>query len=242
MSDPERFLSPGSDSTQLERELLGSVRDVGPQGDAKQRAWSGIAAGLGAATVIGAGTATGVASAGKTLTTSGIFAKVALAAAVTGAAVVGGYWVLRAPQTDSASRSAPSVAPLPVPAPAVTVAEPAESITPPEAPPTAVTPPRASAKRAAGTSAEMLAAESALLTQARAQLRGGDAKAAQATLERLRAEFPGGVLQQEREVLAIEVLAQRGDAAAARQRAQRFIKAHPKSPHNEALHRFLQEP
>ena len=76
--------------------------------------------------------------------------------------------------------------------------------------------------------------------QARAQLRSGDAKSARATLERLVREFPSGVLQQEREVLAIEVLAQRGDAAAAQQRAQRFIKAHPKSPHNEALRRFLQ--
>jgi len=50
------------------------------------------------------------------------------------------------------------------------------------------------------------------------------------------------VLGQEREVLAIEVLAAQGNAAAAKRRAQAFIAAYPKSPHSATLARFVAAP
>ncbi|HEX3855657.1 MAG TPA: tetratricopeptide repeat protein, partial [Polyangiaceae bacterium] len=89
---------------------------------------------------------------------------------------------------------------------------------------------------------DMLSAESALITQARAQLRNGDANAAQQLLRTLHKKFPKGMLRQEREVLAIEVLAARGNADAARQRARAFIAAHPESPHSAQLNRFADAP
>ena len=89
---------------------------------------------------------------------------------------------------------------------------------------------------------DRLSAESALLTQARAELRNGDAAAAQRSLNRLRTSFPKGVLGQEREVLAIEVLAAQGNAEAARRRAKAFILAFPKSPHSAQLSRFADAP
>jgi hypothetical protein len=92
------------------------------------------------------------------------------------------------------------------------------------------------------TRKDRLSAESALLTRARAELRNGNAAAAQQSLNRLRANFPHGVLGQEREVLTIEVLAARGNAEAARRRAQAFIAAYPKSPHNAQLSRFADTP
>jgi len=89
---------------------------------------------------------------------------------------------------------------------------------------------------------DMLSAESALLTQARAQLRNGDVNAAQQVLRTLHKKFPKGMLRQEREVLAIEVLAARGKKDAARQRAQAFVAAYPESPHSAQLSRFADAP
>jgi hypothetical protein len=107
--------------------------------------------------------------------------------------------------------------------------------------------PPASTDNAARPSSEQrrrdqLSAESALLTQARAELRRGDVRGAQQLLRRLRVEFPKGVLGQEREVLAIEVLAASGNAAAAKRRAEKFIAAHPESPHSAQLSRFTDTP
>jgi hypothetical protein len=93
-----------------------------------------------------------------------------------------------------------------------------------------------------GTGSARLTAESALLTAARAELRNGDAKAAQSTLARMQAEFPHGVLWQEREVLAIEALAADGKTEVAARRARAFIAAHPESPHSSQLGRFLAAP
>jgi outer membrane protein assembly factor BamD (BamD/ComL family) len=81
--------------------------------------------------------------------------------------------------------------------------------------------------------------ESALLTEARAELRSGDARASMATLDRLRAQFPKGVLAQEREVLGIEVLAALGDSQGASRKARAFSDAHPNSPHTAKLRRFI---
>jgi len=89
---------------------------------------------------------------------------------------------------------------------------------------------------------DMLSAESALLTQARAQLRNGDANAAEQLLRTLHKKFPKGMLRQEREVLAIEVLAARGNAGAAQRRARAFVLAHPESPHSAQLNRFADAP
>ena len=88
--------------------------------------------------------------------------------------------------------------------------------------------------------ADLLRAESALLTEARAQLRAGNAAMAQFLLERLQTQFPKGVLNQEREVLAIEVQYARGNVEGAKRRARAFVKAYPKSPHSTKLARFLQ--
>jgi predicted Zn-dependent protease len=89
---------------------------------------------------------------------------------------------------------------------------------------------------------DLLGAESALLTEARAELRRGDASAAQVTLDRLRSQFPKGVLVQERDVLAIEVSIARGNREAAKRMARAFVESYPKSPHSTKLRSFLEEP
>ncbi|HEX4334917.1 MAG TPA: hypothetical protein VH062_03325 [Polyangiaceae bacterium] len=89
---------------------------------------------------------------------------------------------------------------------------------------------------------DALATESALLTDARASLRSGDAAGALATLRRLDARAPHGVLRQEREVLAIQALAASGDRASAARRAAAFIEAYPNSPHVPSLRRLAGSP
>ncbi|HEX6765610.1 MAG TPA: hypothetical protein VF103_09040, partial [Polyangiaceae bacterium] len=104
MSDPERYSSPASGSDELERELLGSLRDVSPRGDAKDRVWQGIATRLAAVSVVGASAATAgsaaaasgsAGSAGSSLAGAGWVAKLALATAVTTGVVGGGFLAAR---------------------------------------------------------------------------------------------------------------------------------------------------
>jgi Outer membrane lipoprotein len=235
--DPERLLSASS-ADPLERELLGSVRHVGPPDGAKDRAWRGIAGQIAVVAAVGAATSSTAAAASKA--SAGVLAswafstKIALVAAG-GLALGGGYLALRSPEPAS-----PSVAPRAVVAP-VTQAAPAR----PEAPKDVVTPAEAAAVEDAPSHKleprrlDLLKAESALLTDARAQLRSGNPSAAQASLDKLQAQFPKGMLTQEREVLSIEVLYARGNVEGAKRRAKAFVKAYPKSPHSAKLSRFL---
>jgi outer membrane protein assembly factor BamD (BamD/ComL family) len=89
---------------------------------------------------------------------------------------------------------------------------------------------------------EALALESALVTQARADLKRGDPRAALATLQRLKRESPRGVLHQEREVLTVQALAAAGHKDAARARARAFIKSFPNSPHAPLLRSLASDP
>ena len=236
--DPERLLS-ASNAEPLERELLGSVRHVGPPEGAKDIAWRNIAgqiAVVAAASAVSTSTAAAAskASAG-TLASWALSTKIALVAAG-GLALGGGYLALRSevPSPGTAPRAvvapvtpaAPVVAPLPKPADVTPTPEvPAE-----EAP---------SGHKLMPRGPDALKAESKLLTDARAQLRSGNLAAAQASLDRLQAQFPKGMLTQEREVLAIEVAYARGNVDAAKRRAKAFVKAYPKSPHSAKLARFL---
>lgn len=89
------------------------------------------------------------------------------------------------------------------------------------------------------TRRSQLEAEASLLAKARSELRSGNSRAAEATLSQLQSTVPRGQMGQEREVLAVEVLAANGKMAAARRRARAFIAAHPGSPHSAKLERLV---
>jgi hypothetical protein len=237
--DPERLLSVSSGADPLERELLDSVRHVGPPGDAQDRAWRAIAGQIAVAAAVGTAASSTAAAASKagagTIASWALSSKLAVVALASGIAVGGGYLALREPESspklaprtrDSSVKVAPSVL-LPTPAPVVRS---------PEVAPVEDTPSR----KLEPHRLDSLKAESVLLMQARTQLRSGNPAAAQASLERLQAQFPRGVLAQEREVLAIDVLQARGNVEGAKRRARAFIKQYPKSPHSEKLARFLE--
>jgi hypothetical protein len=256
--DPKRLLSEHGESDARERELLASVRRVAPPAGAKDETWRAItvqlAAGAAATAASTASTATAKVGAGSLL--PGAFAGKAMLTVAAGSLAIGGYLAAQHAFAPVTPTPAPSRAPSALSAPAAHVTQPrpppAPTPTPmaarsptlaPASEPTPASVPGPAIRRAPSSARpDLLAAESALLTEARAQLRAGDVRAAQATLQRLRARFPHGELGQEREVLAIEVLSARGQASTARRRARAFVSAHPHSPHSATLTRFLDPP
>lgn len=123
----------------------------------------------------------------------------------------------------------PARPPSPSPATSVASAPPASSRESTPIAPTA----------SATTKVDALREENALLAQARQSLRQGDAPGALAKVESAKARFPNGALVQEREVLAIEALAQSGNSDAASRRATAFVQAFPSSPHASHVRTFV---
>ncbi|XXY45585.1 tetratricopeptide repeat protein [Sorangium sp. So ce269] len=245
MGDPERLLSARSGADPLARELLGSVRHVGPPGGAKERAWRGIASQLPVVGVAAGASAAAAKKAGVgSLLSSSTAVKAAAVLVSGGIALGGGYWALSSPAESPAPPRAAGPEQAPAVAPQAPVAAAREPAAPPEPRPEVSTEgePSRTPSGPKPTGTDLLRAESALLMEARAALRSGDAAAAAALLERLRVQFPKGVLRQEREVLAIDVLAARGNVQDAKRRAQAFVKQYPKSPHSAKLKRFLDQP
>jgi hypothetical protein len=240
-ADPKRWLSEGEGNA-IERELLASVFDARPPANAKDQAWRGIAASIAAGTVavsIAPAAAAATTKLGSTVLASTLLTKAVWTVAA-GSIAVGGYFAARETWPRAPERRARTVevaAPVELP----------KSIAAPEAVEPEATPVEASepeARRAAPRlkRRDPLTEESALLTRARAALRTGDAAGAERMLQRMGAEFPRGVLEQERQVLSIEVLAARGDTAAAKARAREFTRAHPTSPHTARLRSLLDTP
>jgi len=150
-----------------------------------------------------------------------------------------------APRKDEPSVVPPSAADAPPSsgAPPSSTAASTSSAAPIDAPP-ASTDASGAAAPAPGSPEERasrLREESDMLNQARAALRGGDTAGTMRLLEQARQKFPGGVLGQEREALAIEALAKSGARAEASSRAAAFIQAHPNSPHAARLQVFVQK-
>jgi hypothetical protein len=237
------------DDDEVERELLGSLRDVGPSPSAKHETWKRIALSTAAVATIGTGSV-----AVQALGRSGIgvvahatqtwTAKVVLGVALAGSTAAGGGWLLHQRSTEtakaqaarSASTQATAIPPIaPPPARYDTLPE------PPAAPPTPVKPHDRGPKNVdeARARRDSLALESRMLTEARSQLHGGDPRGALATLDKLRARSPKGVLTQERDVLAIQILSSLGDVAAAKRKAKEFLDAYPDSPHAPQLRRLV---
>jgi hypothetical protein len=266
MGDPERLLRGIAESDNLERELLGSIQRIEPPANAQTEGWTRLSAQIAAVTLIGTAHGTAAAASAAHAGASAAAAPGAAAAAISGASATGlapamfkllstklavalavggvaigasAVWVQKAHRSAvpplgpaaSAQTAEPVSAQLSAALPAAP--DPALQLAPDSEPGK----PSADQRRR-----DMLSAESALLTQARAQLRNGDVNAAQQVLSTLHKKFPKGMLRQEREVLAIEVLAARGNQNAARQRAKAFIAAYPESPHSAQLSRFADAP
>jgi hypothetical protein len=248
-ADPARLLSENGGADAIERELLESVRDVGPEPRHRHLVWTALAAQVTAvsvATAAQASGASGLKAGAASFLSKTLVTKLLLGLAVGGSVIGAGAAYLgerelttavvpAAPRpADAATRP---TAPEPPPEHA-SLAEPCENEQCIPTFPGTELPPR---RAATSSKTDLLAEESALLMEARAELRSGDLRGAQATLDRLRQKYPRGVLGQEREVLSIELLSVRGDEETARRKARSFVAAHPNSPHSPKLQRFLEQ-
>lgn len=264
MSDPKRLLQGDSDADALERALLESLHDEGPSSTDKAAMWQGLSAGVIAAGVV-SGSAVAASSAVASSGVASASAKVAAASAVAtgvgsalpkamliklalltvlGGASVGGIALYQShkhaarPKADSAAPASRLPAAAPAPLRPALITEPKVEADAPQPTPKRVHS-KAKSVHAQRTAPDLLARESTLLTEARAALRGGDVLTAQRTLDLMLREFPRGVLAQEREVLAIDLLLASGKRAEAQASAARFVERHPESPHSARLERLL---
>lgn len=248
MSDPKRLLDSEAADPEV-RDLLRSMRDLKPGSGAAIGSWGAMAAKVAALPSIVPPPAPAPAAPHAAI--SGVSHALALkiTAAVVATGVVGGglYWAhaVETAAAPPAASVAQAVRALPAPPEATQAASdvPAvDSSAVDSAAPTAEAAPAASTPLPTSAAARIsrLDAEASQLSKVRAALRGGDAHGALAALNQLQAQFPKGALGQERDVLAIEVLAANGNVAAAKRKASAFIAAHPSSPHSAKLERFLE--
>jgi hypothetical protein len=246
MADQPRLLGPTNGGDELERELLGSLRDVSPPPGTKRETWNRLAVQVAAVATIGT-TSIAVHAVGRSGAAAAIQAtkmftvKVVAGVALAGSMAASGGWWLHQQTVAKPATRAPTeriAPPAPPPAPTYEIRE----AVPPVAP-TVAEPVERSAKNVEGRSrSDLLSLESRLLTEARAQLRGGDPRGALATLERLRSRSPKGVLSQERDVLAVQIASALGDTATAKRKAKEFLDAYPESPHTPQLRRLAADP
>lgn len=256
MSEEKRFLSTTGDEHEIERRLLRGLRDAAAPANAKAESWTRLQAQLAATAAVvagavavqsvseaavssqaaaaGAATPTGLAGSGALPAAA---MKLGLALLVAGSVTVGAVALWRrGPSTITSRTNAPT---LPALAPIVTPLRETQPAPPAPATEAQFAAPRIQresrpthARRAEPTAAlDPLSVEAAMLTQARAQLRGGDAPAALSTLSRLQSRSRNGALGQEREILTIQALSALGETAAAQRRARAFVESYPDSPH-----------
>jgi len=246
MGDQERLLDLTHGGDELERELLGSLSDVAPPRGAKGETWNRLAVQVAAVAAIGTTSvavhAVATSSTSAALQATKVFtAKVVAGITLAGSMAVGGGWWIHQQSAASPNVTIPveRVAPhAPPPAPAP-IYETTETVAPR---PTAEPAERPSKSVDGRARRDLLSLESRMLTEARGQLRGGDPRGALATLERLRARSPKGVLTQERDVLAIQIASALGDVATAQRKAKEFLDAYPESPHAPQLRRLAADP
>jgi hypothetical protein len=141
--------------------------------------------------------------------------------------------VAQAPPARPAPK--PSAATTAIAAPETTAAAPVASSTArielPRAPAPSVVVPPAAPTATGVVTASSLDAEIALVRDARAALRGGDAARSVALLDEHDRRFPGGALAEDCAAERIYALCAMGNVDGARSAAARFLADHPYSPH-----------
>ena len=257
MKDPARLLDHGATSEELRLLRAGLAEEPGLEG--KQR----LAAALGLG--VGAWGATSTASATTKL--AGNAGNAGVSASVGGKLGVKWLMVLAGGVTVGATAlvvmlgQEPLAAPTPVrTAPVVETPAPQVAVTSTDSPgsgaeiepappevarvveaPKPASPPRqpVEATTPAPADSASIAREIAAIDQVRTLASRGQSSAALSALGKYRKEFPRGVLRQEATLLQIEALAKSGNLAAAREIGQRFLREHPRTPHEKRVRALL---
>lgn len=211
--------------------LLRSERAALPAAAALERVWTRVASGGVSSGGGGGGAGPGGGTSAGWVGSHAVGVAIATFV-VGGAAGAGLHAVLQPPPPERivyVERTAPptpTIPPVPssAPAPAIPLVEASTLPAAPVAPGA-----HASAQAASSSSSSSLAAERALLDDARGALGSGDAARALGLLDDHARRFPRGQLGEEREALAIQALVALGRTDEARARAVRFKAASPNS-------------
>jgi hypothetical protein len=201
MSDPERLLDQGS---AVEKGLLSAALDEPPPADLLERTLEAVAA-AGAAGAAASVAAKAGAAAGAKATGGGILGAIGIGA-IAGLLTVGAYEVAsspRAPRPVAAAPAVVSVAAPPIASPPALPELPAPVAQQPAPAPEPA--PTARVEAAGSARPSNLAAELALLDEARSALRAGDPARARRELDRYAREIPRGQLAREAAMLRAEV-------------------------------------
>jgi hypothetical protein len=244
MSD-RPWLEDGDPALRVERSLLKKLNAQQPPVGSADHGWTALAAeiaGLEALGGAGANTAHQLHAAAHGVKGGAglvVAAKIAAGVALAGGVLWGGSALLK---SDDASVNVHRVQPSSVPAetPPSGAHQDSRALTGqlPEAEPSAAKLPQPAGARP--SSATTLAEEGRLLAKAHQLVQSGQPQAALEVLRLSQSRYPRSVLYQEREVLTIEALGATGATTAARQRAERFLKRYPDSPHAGRLKRFVE--
>jgi hypothetical protein len=237
MTEPRRLIEEGGDVLQQQLLNVGSSY----RASAQTRARTAAALGIGAVPVL----ATGKAAAASPI------AKIATVGLVATGASFLAYQAFSpsepAPNTASTTQVSAPAAPRAVAHPeALKPANPVEAVAErgsaePAAQAPAATNAPAPVLRSNPGSNDALSAELARLDGARKKLASGQAVAAIDALDAYGREFPRGSLRLEASVLRIEALAKAGRTSEARDRAKRFLAAHPNSVLGARVKRYAGE-
>ncbi|HEV8548516.1 MAG TPA: hypothetical protein VGQ57_05795 [Polyangiaceae bacterium] len=224
--DPPRLLDPGSDaSPELQSLFRAGAADL--PSDAQIAA---LAAKLGPVLAPNAGAPVAPSS-----TALGVKAGVGVAVAVAAVAL----FLLLRPKPEGAPRPAPARnvpsvnAPVPPPAPSPPPRAPEETAALPSAP-ASDAPAASPARPTVASPSRPTESEAEFLERARGAL-GKNPSQALALANLHRSRFPGGVLAQEREVIAIEALKRLGRTEEATRRAADFARRYPGSAYRLKL-------
>lgn len=244
MSD-RPWLEDGDPALRVERSLLKRLNAQQPPAGSADHGWATLAAEIASLEALGGASAHTAqqlhAAAHGVKGTTGLVAAVKVAAgiAVAGGALWGGSMLLKSEDASvNVHRPQPSNVPAETPSvafrhnPQALTGQSSEAEQPASKPqPVGNRPP---------SSATTLAEEGRLLSKAHQLVQSGQPREALEVLRLSQSRYPRSVLYQEREVLTIEALGATGAAGAAQQRAERFLKRYPSSPHAGRLKRFVE--
>ncbi len=252
MKDPERLLDHGATSEELRLLRAGLVEEPGLEGKQRLAAALGLGASAWAATSTASAATKAVGKAGTGASLGGKLGVKWLIVLAGGVSVGAAALVVMlgkpapAPVADAAPpRVAPAIE-APAPQAAVTSSDseptaagtepaPAETVAVTQAPKVGV----AARQTPAPADSASISREIAAVDEVRTLVARGQSSAALSALGKYRKEFPRGVLRQEATLLQIEALAKAGNLAAAREIGQRFLREHPRTPHEKRVRALL---
>jgi hypothetical protein len=254
MKDPARLLDHGATSEELKLLRAGLTEEPGLEGKQRLAAALGLGVTAWGATSTASAATNAMSKAGMGASFGGKLGVkwlVVLAGGVTvGAAALVVMLAKPAPVVESTPpRAAPGVV-VAAPRVAVTSADSAPSVGTDPAPvervavaeaPKAAAAPRQTVEASTPAPADSasISREIAAVDQVRTLVSKGQSSAALTALGKYRKEFPRGVLRQEATLLQIEALAKAGNLAAAREIGQRFLREHPRTPHEKRVRALL---